>query len=131
MRVYVGDGYVAIPAREFEKVRPALSIFYGINVVRHGDYVYFIPERKSGVRPEYRQAVAEFLARQFGMCKEEAIAMASQNAINLIVLATVLAGAALFLYTQRERLESYFWNVLIPIVTFGIGAYLAYHAFKG
>jgi len=127
--IYIGENYVAVPAEEFEEVKSALSIFYGVDVVRQGDYVYLIPQQKSGVLPEYREAVKQMLI-QAGYSPEEAKQLAEHNSLQLITLAVVLAGMAFFAYYYREQLSEYFWKVILPLFTFGFGAWIAYNAFK-
>lgn len=129
MTIYIGENYVAVPAEEFERVKSALSIFYGVDVVKQGDYVYLIPQQKSGVLPEYREAVKQMLI-QAGYSPEEAKQLAEHNSLQLITLAVVLAGMAFFAYYYREQLSEYFWKVILPLFTFGFGAWIAYNAFK-
>ena len=127
--IYIGENYVAVPAEEFKEVKSALSIFYGVDVVRQGDYVYLIPQQKSGVLPEYREAVKQMLI-QAGYSPEEAKQLAEHNSLQLVTLAVVLAGMAFFAYYYKEQLSEYFWKVILPLFTFGFGAWIAYNAFK-
>ena len=129
MTIYIGENYVAVPAGDFEKVKSALSIFYGIDVVRQGDYVYLFPKQRSGVLPEYREAVKQMLI-QAGYSPEEAKQLAEHNSLQLVTLAVVLAGMAFFAYYYKEQLGEYFWKVILPLFTFGFGAWIAYNAFK-
>lgn len=128
--IYIGENYVAVPAQEFEGLKSALSIFYGVDVVRQGDYVYLIPRQKSGVLPEYREAVKQMLI-QAGYSPKEAELLAEHNQLQLVTLAVVLAGMAFFAYYYKEQLGEYFWKVILPLFTFGFAAWMAYNAFKG
>jgi len=134
--IYIGENYVAVPAGEFEKVKSGLSIFYGIDVVRQGDYVYLFPKQKSGVRQEYKEAVKQLLIQE-GFDEMTAKVLAEHNPLPLTVLATVLAVVAVLAYFYREEIKEqlgglgeYFWKVLLPILTFGVGAYVSYKAFS-
>jgi len=134
--IYIGENYVAVPAGDFEKVKSALSIFYGVDVVKQGDYIYLFPKQKSGVRHEYREAVKQLLIQE-GFDEMTAEVLAEHNPLPLTVLATVLAVVAVLTYFYREEIKEqlsglgeYFWKVLLPIFTFGFAAWIAYNAFK-
>ena len=127
--IYIGENYVAIPAGEFEKVKSGLSIFYGVDVVRQGDYVYLFPKQKSGVRQEYKEAVKQLLMQE-GFDEMTAEVLSEHNQLQLITLAVVLAGMVFFAYYYKEQLSEYFWKVILPLFTFGFGAWIAYNAFK-
>lgn len=134
--IYIGENYVAVPAGEFEKVKSGLSIFYGVDVVRQGDYVYLFPKQKSGVRQEYKEVVKQLLIQE-GFDEMTAEILAEHNPLPLTVLATVLAVVAVLAYVYREEIKEqlgglgeYFWKVLLPILTFGVGAYVSYKAFS-
>ena len=134
--IYIGENYVAVPAGEFEKVKSSLSIFYGVDVVGQGDYVYLFPKQKSGVRQEYKEAVKQLLMQE-GFDEMAAKALAEHNPLPLTVLATVLAVVATLAYFYREEIKEqlgglgeYFWKVFLPIFTFGFGAWIAYNALR-
>ena len=134
--IYIGENYVAIPAGEFEKVKSGLSIFYGVDVVRQGDYVYLFPKQKSGVRQEYKEAVKQLLMQE-GFDEMTAEVLAEHNPLPLTVLATVLAVVAALAYFYREEIKEqlgglgeYFWKVILPLLTFGFGAWVSYNVFK-
>ena len=135
--IRVGENYVAVPASEFEKVKSVLPIFYGVEAVEQDSYVYLIPRERSGVLPEYREAVKQLLV-QMGFDEGTAQALAEHNQLQLVTLAAVLAAALGLTYYYRDKIEEqlgelgeYFWKVVLPILTFGLGAWVAYNALGG
>jgi len=127
--IYLYDDCVAVPKKEFEELKPHLGVFYGVSAVEQGNYVYLIPQQKSGVKPEYRQSVAELLM-QNGYSEDEAKRLVEHNPLNLVVLAVVLASIAILVYYYREQVGQYLWNVFLPILTFGMAAFIGYSALK-
>ena len=129
MKILLGEDYVAVPSNHVDMVKSALNMAYGVKTVEKDGYIYLFPTTKSGVLPEYREFVKQVLMGM-GYSEERAQWLAEHNQIQLITIAALLAGVAYFVYYYREQLSDYFWKVLLPILTFGVGAYVSYKAFS-
>jgi len=107
-----------------ERLRERLSqMFYGVEVVADGEVVYIIPTEKSGVRDEYKP----FFRQYFGE-------LADHNSLPLIILAVGVGIVALCqIYPEApicKSIAGYTWDVLMPILTFALGATVGYYLLR-
>jgi len=119
---------IIIP-KDFVQSLEAVKAFYGVRVEDRGDVVVVtVDDVKSGVKPEFRAQIKSALI-SLGFSEEAATALVEHNPLQYIVLLAALAAGAYFLYRNWSQLQEYFWKVILPLLTFGLGVWVASKAF--
>lgn len=122
------DGAVVVETDKcVEEIREAIDLmFYGVEVFRDGNKVYFVPLEKSGVKDEFKPIFMNYFPEE----------VVEQNTI-YIVLLVIGAVVAVIGICQVwpdlplcEAMSEYMWNVTMPLVSFLLGAVVGYYVMK-
>ena len=102
---------------------------YGVKVRRNGNKLYFIPTEHSGIKPEHRSEVKQYLINS-GFSDEEAEYIAKHNQIMLVALAVVAAlGIGAVMY-YRQQIGDLIWKVILPVAIIGGSLYIGYRIMR-
>lgn len=97
------------------------KMFYGVEVVSDGEVIYIVPTERSGVREEYKPFFKQYLDSN----------LVEHNQLPLIVLALGVGIVVLCqVYPDApicKAISGYTWDVLMPLLTFGLGAVIGYY----
>jgi len=119
------DGAIVLHSRCPECLKEVLDrMFYGVEVVSDGEAIYIVPTEKSGVREEYKPFFKQYLDPE----------LVEHNQLPLIVLALGVGIIALCQVFPEapicKAISGYTWDVLMPLLTFGLGAVIGYYLLR-
>lgn len=123
------DGAIVVETDKcVEDIRKVINtMFYGVEVLRDGNKVYFVPKEKSGVRDEFKPLFANYFPKE----------TVEQNPIYIPLLAVGAIVAVVGIcqvwpdIPLCEAISGYTWNVVMPLIGFLLGAIVGYYVVKG